>query len=271
MRGEDGMREHDDIEAALAAALRPTDVDDASARAAVAAFRTARDTGLHSPRPTRRREDWRPAPERRTGRSLKTALAALVASLTLGGIALATAVPHDPSDETETRDPEPRRTASAPPPLEGPASSMSSEFPHPPPPSSSPSPSPSSSASPRPAPATHPLPHVPVHPAPTHESLCRAYEKALGNGKAMDAPAWERLVAAADGEDIPTYCESLLPPGAPPASGKGHPDPPAKGHSDTHATPKAGDSVRHPHAPAGDAAVGDAPASDAPAVGRRGH
>ncbi|MFF8376145.1 hypothetical protein ACF07V_08465 [Streptomyces sp. NPDC015661] len=43
------MREHDDVEAALAAALRPGRVDDAAARAALAAFRAARDTGLHRP------------------------------------------------------------------------------------------------------------------------------------------------------------------------------------------------------------------------------
>lgn len=121
MTGEGGMWEHDDVEAALAAALRPRGVDDASAQAAVAAFRAARDTGLHRSRRTRRREDWRPVPERGIGRSLKTALATLAASLTLGGVAFAAAALHDPFDETEAREPETRRSTSVPLPSRGPA------------------------------------------------------------------------------------------------------------------------------------------------------
>ncbi|MFD3531256.1 hypothetical protein [Streptomyces sp. NPDC058664] len=249
MSGEDGMREHDDVEAALAAALRPTGVDDASARAAVAAFRTARDTGLHASGRTGRREDWRPAPERRPGRSLKTALAALAASLTLGGVAIAATVPLDLFDETEARESEPHRSASAPLPSEEPAG------PRPEPPL------PGSPSSLR-APATHPVPHATVtataatRSASTVESLCRAYEKVVGKGRAMEATAWKRLVAAAGGKDVPSYCASLptseaTPP--PPASGNRHSDPLSKSPFDTPAEPEAGSSTRRPHRPAGNA------------------
>ncbi|MFE2554727.1 hypothetical protein ACFXGT_01625 [Streptomyces sp. NPDC059352] len=239
---ENNVRGHDDVEAALAAALRPRDVDDASAQAAVAAFRTARDTGLHGSRRTGRREDWRPVKEHGMGRSLKTALAALAASLTLGGVAFAAAASHDPFDETETREPEPRRSASAPLPSTGPAI-----------------PSFESPGSRSPAlggvPATPRIPGNPAHPPRSSESLCRAYEKSLDKGKATEAAAWERLVAAAGGKDVATYCGSVPASAAadsPPASGNGH-SAPAKSPFDTHAKPEAGDSVHHPPAPVGDA------------------
>ncbi|KQX57478.1 MULTISPECIES: hypothetical protein [unclassified Streptomyces] len=58
--------------------------------AALAAFRAARDAGLHGTRPTRRRDDWAPGGVRRIRRrSLRTTLAALLASVTLGGVAIA--------------------------------------------------------------------------------------------------------------------------------------------------------------------------------------
>lgn len=236
------MWEHDDVEAALAAALRPRGVDDASAQAAVAAFRAARDTGLHRSRRTRRREDWRPVPERGIGRSLKTALATLAASLTLGGVAFAAAALHDPFDETEAREPETRRSTSVPLPSRGPAI-PSFESPG------------SSSPALRGVPTTPRIPGNPAHPPRSSESLCRTYEKSLDKGKAMEAAALERLVAAADGKDVATYCDSLLASAAtdsPPASGNGH-SAPAKSPFGTHAKPEAGKSVHHPPRPVGDA------------------
>ncbi|MET9373624.1 hypothetical protein ABZX98_05665 [Streptomyces sp. NPDC002992] len=236
------MRKHDDVEAALAAALRPRGVDDASAQAAVAAFRTARDTGLHTSRRSTRREDWRPAPERRTGRSLKTALAALAASLTLGGVAIAAAVPLDLFDETEAREPEPHRSTSAPLPSQEPAT-PSFESPD------------SRSPAPEGVPTTPGVPGNPDHPPRSSESLCRTYEKSLDKGKAMEAAAWERLVAAADGEDVATYCDSLPAhpaTDAPPAFGNGH-SAPARSPFDTHTKPEAGHSAHHPPAPVEDA------------------
>ncbi|MFI8910205.1 hypothetical protein ACIGW4_01085 [Streptomyces sp. NPDC053513] len=57
---------------------------------ALAAFREARDAGLHASLPTRDRDDWTPAAERRRPRrSLRAAVTALVASVTLGGVAVA--------------------------------------------------------------------------------------------------------------------------------------------------------------------------------------
>ncbi|MCX5394452.1 hypothetical protein [Streptomyces sp. NBC_00094] len=59
---------------------------------ALAAFRAARDAGLHTSRPTRDRDDWTPSGARRLPRrSLRTTVAVLVASVTLGGVAVATA------------------------------------------------------------------------------------------------------------------------------------------------------------------------------------
>ncbi|WP_217554192.1 hypothetical protein [Streptomyces sp. GbtcB6] len=48
------------LEALLATVIREDDVDTEGERRALAAFRTARDTGAHRARP-RRRDDWRPA------------------------------------------------------------------------------------------------------------------------------------------------------------------------------------------------------------------
>ncbi|WP_411074636.1 hypothetical protein [Streptomyces sp. cmx-4-7] len=82
MTHDDG---HGDLEEALRAALtrgaRP-DVEPA----ALAAFHEARRAAP----PTRRRDDWTPVADRRHGRrSLRAVLAGLLASATLGGVALA--------------------------------------------------------------------------------------------------------------------------------------------------------------------------------------
>lgn len=243
MSAENSGRAHDDVETALAAALRPVDVDDASTRAAVAAFRAARDTGLHGSRHTRRREDWRPVKEHGMGRSLKTALAALAASLTLGGVAFAAAASHDPVDETEAREPETRRSTSAAPLPSKEPGLPSFEAPG------------SSSPAPRGVPTPPPVPRTPARLPWSGDALCRSYEKSLDRGKAMEAAAWERLVAAADGKDVATYCHSLPAPAAedsPPAFGNGH-SAPAKSPFDTPTKPEAAHSTHHPPAPVGDA------------------
>ncbi|MEU3687601.1 hypothetical protein [Streptomyces narbonensis] len=232
------MREHDDVEAALAAALRPKTVDDAAAQEAVAAFRAARDTGLHGSRRTRRREDWRPVPEQGTGRSLRTALAALAASLALGGVAFAAAASHDSFDEPEVRVPEPRGSTSAPLPSREPAS-PSSESRGP------------SSPAPTGVPATPRVSGDPAHPPRSSEAFCRTYEKSLEKGKAVEAAARERLIAAADGKDVATYCDALLASAVadpPPAAGNGHPAP-GKSPLGTRPKPEAGHPVHHPPAP----------------------
>ncbi|MGW1122304.1 hypothetical protein ACWD5B_35200, partial [Streptomyces tanashiensis] len=81
-------------------------------KGALAAFRAARDAGLHASLPTRDLDDWTPADERRRPRrSLKAVVAALVASVTLGGVAVATGglpenflgTPAPPPGERPTR------------------------------------------------------------------------------------------------------------------------------------------------------------------------
>ncbi|WP_051745094.1 hypothetical protein [Streptomyces yerevanensis] len=81
---------HDDptLEALLAAAVRVDSLDPGAQDRALAAFRAARQTGAHGAR-TRRRDDWRPRAHRRLGRSLRATLAALVTSVALGGVAIA--------------------------------------------------------------------------------------------------------------------------------------------------------------------------------------
>jgi hypothetical protein len=76
------------LEDLLAAAVRADSLDPGAEDRALAAFRTARQTGAHGAR-TRRRDDWRPRAQRRLGRSLRATLAALMASATLGGVAIA--------------------------------------------------------------------------------------------------------------------------------------------------------------------------------------
>nr|MDX2775544.1 hypothetical protein [Streptomyces europaeiscabiei] len=77
------------VDSLLAAAVRGgASADIAGEARAVAAFRAARVTGPRTAR-TRRRDDWRPNARRRVLLSIRTTLAVLLASLTLGGVAFA--------------------------------------------------------------------------------------------------------------------------------------------------------------------------------------
>ncbi|MCX4669444.1 hypothetical protein OG453_22650 [Streptomyces sp. NBC_01381] len=76
------------LDALLADAVRVGDVDPDSQGRAVTAFRSARDAGAHRTR-TRRRDDWRPRVRRRALGSLRAAVGAVLASLLLGGVAIA--------------------------------------------------------------------------------------------------------------------------------------------------------------------------------------
>ena len=174
------------FEARLAAALRGDGtggVDPEAERRAVAAFRTARDTGQWRAR-TRRRDDWRPARPRRARLSVRTTLSVFLASLTLGGVAFAAIgapgfAGHDDggTGSRRTRPPvstAPRQQAAEP---AGTASAAPSARPH--------------------------------HPATAEDmrAHCRAYEQVRGQGKALDSTAWQRLVIAAGGEDdVADYC-----------------------------------------------------------------
>ncbi|WP_328837317.1 hypothetical protein [Streptomyces europaeiscabiei] len=77
------------VDSLLAAAVRGgASADSAGEARAVAAFRAAREAGPRTAR-TRRRDDWRPNARRRVQLSIRTTLAVLLASLTLGGVAFA--------------------------------------------------------------------------------------------------------------------------------------------------------------------------------------
>ncbi|MFH7338053.1 hypothetical protein [Streptomyces sp. KHY 26] len=174
-----------DVEARLGAALRAYHPDPEAEHRAVAAFRTARTPGARPPR-TRPRDDWRPASPRR---SLRTALSLALASLALGGVATA-AIGVSGSREAEqgVRRPHPSTTATPPVPV-APSSAV--------PPSTATPPPPAGSG----PPAAHP---VTVHGT---RARCQAFGKAAPRGHALDATAWQQLVAEAGGqEEVAAYC-----------------------------------------------------------------
>nr|WTB31886.1 hypothetical protein OG781_22500 [Streptomyces sp. NBC_00830] len=211
------------LDALLAAAARPCPVDPDAAAQAITAFRTARDAGAHADTRTRRRDDWRPKPKRGGARSLRAAVAALVASVTLGGVAMAAGALPDPFVEGGDDKPTP-----------GPSRSRSAkQWPVAPETEREQGPEPDPGASQHAStdgPARgnsgeHDLADAPA-PAQNAEALCRAYEKFSGRGKAMDSAAWSRLEAAAGGEpNVAAYCEKLLSaPTTAPAEAPGNSD-----------------------------------------------
>ncbi|WP_328837915.1 hypothetical protein [Streptomyces europaeiscabiei] len=177
-------RDETALETVLAAVLREGDPTPEAEQRAVASFRAARGAGTHRAR-TRRRDDWRLPAERRTGRPVKTTFAAVFASLTLGGVAVAAIGSAGPSTDGAGAD---RRTAH-----------------------------PSVSATARPGGETSSASSGGVGPADgpsaaqDTEAHCRAYERVKDNGKALDATAWRQLAEAAGGEDeIAAYCAEQL-------------------------------------------------------------
>ncbi|MGW2384482.1 hypothetical protein [Streptomyces sp. NPDC001658] len=190
------------VEALLGAALLVEQVDSEAEQRAVAAFRAARDAGPHRAARTRRRDDWRPR-ERRASRSLRTTLSVVLASLTLGGVAFAaigTSQPAAGGTDYDRGRPHPSTSGSD---------------------RSDGSPVPGSGAtavpSDRPVTAKDLLAH------------CRAYEKVAGDGTALDATAWRRLVTAAGGgAKVTAYCAERLKDAAAAEKGAGRPDSPGK-------------------------------------------
>ncbi|MBN0044378.1 hypothetical protein JS756_09685 [Streptomyces actuosus] len=190
------------LEALIAAAVRQDVIDAEAEQRAVAAFRTARDTGAHRAR-TRRRDDWRPR-ERRARLSMRATLSVLAAGLTLGGVAYAAMGPGASPDGddgtggsrpgTSAPDHAQQPSTSAPSATESSAASAASS---------------ASSAS-----------GGPSHPesAQDAEAHCSAYEQVKAQGRVLDAPAWQRLVAAAGGEDeVEAYCASVTATAVPSA------------------------------------------------------
>ncbi|MFF0790044.1 hypothetical protein [Streptomyces spiralis] len=193
--GARDVRDTAALEAALAAAIRGGgQLDPEAEQRAVAAFRAARDAGAHRAR-TRRRDDWRQPARRRAGRSLKTTLGVVFASLTLGGVAVAAigsagSSTHGAGDGRATARPSAARpSAVAPDRPDGQTSSASSG-------------------------GAGPTDHR--APARDTEAHCRAYENVEDRGKALDATAWKRLVTAAGGKDkVAAYCSEQLARTAP--------------------------------------------------------
>ncbi|MFF4251280.1 hypothetical protein ACFY1L_08745 [Streptomyces sp. NPDC001663] len=167
------------LEVLLAGAMRPEALDDEAEQRAVAAFRAARDAGTHRAR-TRRRDDWRPR-ERRSRRSLKATLTLALAGLTVGGVAFAAIGTggHSSDDGHAARQREHRPVGAS---ASGPGT-----------------------------PGSAATPDRPVTANDT-EAHCKAYEKKLdGKGKALDSTAWQRLIAAAGGEqNVAAYCAEQL-------------------------------------------------------------
>ncbi|WP_158715977.1 hypothetical protein [Streptomyces sp. NRRL B-24720] len=196
------------LDALLAAAARPCPVDPDAAEQAITAFRTARDAGAHADTRPRRRDDWRPKPQRGGARSLRAAVAVLVASVTLGGVAMAAGTLPDPfvgrGDDKPA--PGPSRSSSA---KQRPAAPETEREQGP---ESDPGASQHASAG-GPARGNSGEQDLADAPAPAQnaEALCRAYEEVSGHGKAMDSAAWSRLETVAGGQrNVAPYCEKLL-------------------------------------------------------------
>ncbi|MFJ3619119.1 hypothetical protein ACIPSH_13320 [Streptomyces iakyrus] len=176
-----------DVEALIIASLIRDGVDVEAEQRAVAAFRAARDAGTLGAG-TRRRDDWSARERRYLGRSLKTTLSVLLASLTLGGVAVAAIGVAGSPDEGPKDTPE-----------RSPAPSSAPRDPAQQPPRGSHSPGTGAGSSP-----AHP---DRPDPAQDTEAHCSAFERVGGRGNAMDATAWQRLVAAAGGErNVTAYC-----------------------------------------------------------------
>ncbi|MFI6357525.1 hypothetical protein ACIBJF_33955 [Streptomyces sp. NPDC050743] len=172
------------LETALAAVLRTGELDPRAEQHAVAAFRDARATGTHHAR-TRRRDDWRPAAERRARRPLKMTFGAVFASIALGGVAVAAI--GSAGSSTGGTDAGPHT---------GHPSAVAPERP-------------GGTAPSAPSDGNRPADRPPS--AKDTEAHCRAYEQVRSRGKALDATAWQRLVTAAGGEDkVTAYCSEQL-------------------------------------------------------------
>ncbi|MGY1396264.1 hypothetical protein ACW69H_02500 [Streptomyces sp. SS10] len=203
------------LEALLVAALVRDGVDAGAEQRAVAAFVAAREAGTQGAR-TRRRDDWRASRRRFGGRSLRATLGALVAGCALSGVAWAGIQAAGTPGGGRSEDTGPTRTPSA---SSAPAVPDASG-------TSGAGEAPGVSASASAAEAGRDGARRgagPAEAAGDAEAQCRAYERAAGRGSVSDAPAWERLVAAAGGAGrVDAYCAGraggALPTASAPAS-----------------------------------------------------
>ncbi|MER6569957.1 hypothetical protein ABT288_28160 [Streptomyces sp. NPDC001093] len=182
------------LETVLAAVLRTGDLDPRAEQRAVAAFRDARAMGTRRAR-TRRRDDWRPAAERRAGRTVKMTFGAVFASVALGGVAVAAIGSVGSSSSGTGAGPRAGHPSAVAPARPG---------------GTAPS-APSDGARPTDRPPS----------AKDTQAHCRAYEQVRSRGKALDATAWQRLVLAAGGKDkVAAYCSEQLTRAAATPSGR---------------------------------------------------
>lgn len=189
-----------ELEALLDAASRPGALGPAAEEKALRAFRTARENGVHTapPRWRRRRDDWRPADERRRPRSLKVLLAGVVTAVALGGVAVAAGVV--PSPFGGGAEPEPGHSA---PTLPGAVEESADDGSGGRAPQRPATPSPSASRK-----------HPRERPGTAQDTVahCRVYLAAVrGRGRAPGVAATTRLEEAAGSRKaVPGYCERLL-------------------------------------------------------------
>ncbi|MET7473211.1 hypothetical protein ABZT17_02430 [Streptomyces sp. NPDC005648] len=191
-----------EVEVLLAGAMRSGAPDGEGERRAVAAFRAARDAGVHRAR-TRRRDDWRPREHRRARRSLRATLTLALAGLTVGGVAFAAIGTAGHSDDGHAARQRAHRPVGT-------------------------------TASASPAPGTPSTSATPDRPATANDTAahCAAYEHVKGNGKALQSTAWQRLITAAGGErNVAAYCARQLEQDTPKKPKK-----PAQGNSTADAT-----------------------------------
>ncbi|MGW3209598.1 hypothetical protein [Streptomyces sp. NPDC001135] len=172
------------LETLLATVIRADHLDPEAEQRAVAAFRAAaHGTGARRAR-VRHRDDWRLRGERRVRRPLRMTFGVVFASLTLGGVAVAAIGSAGSSTDASGTGRGSAHPSAAPGRPGGAASSAAS-----------------GGTGPTDRPSR----------AQDTEAHCRAYEHVERRGRALDARAWQRLVAAAGGKDkVAAYCAEQL-------------------------------------------------------------
>lgn len=200
----DAQQDSTTLETVLGAALRADRLDPEAEERALTAFRAAaHGAGARRAR-TRRRDDWRPREKRSVRRPVRMTFGVAFAGLALGGVAYAAIGSAGSSgDGAGTGRGTARPSTAAPDQPGGTASSTSSG---------------------RPGSGDRPS------RAQDTEAHCRAYKQVEGRGKALDATAWQRLVAAAGGKDeVAAYCAEQLAHATAAPGGRAGPDKPGKG------------------------------------------
>ncbi|MEV5878476.1 hypothetical protein AB0L75_30480 [Streptomyces sp. NPDC052101] len=207
MSGPQDVDDSATLESALATAIRASRLDSEAEQRALTAFRAAaHGVGARRAR-TRRRDDWRPPEERRVRRPLHMTFGVVFASLTLGGVAVAAI-----GSAGSTTDGAGTRRGDA---------------------------HPSAAATDQPGGATSPVslggPGPTDRPSSARDTAahCRAYEHVEKRGKALDARAWQRLVAAAGGKnEVTAYCSEQLRRAAAASNGSAGSGKPGAGAAD---------------------------------------